>query len=167
MPMLELILTIGIFAIISVFLLELFLSANALQLKGKEMGKATVMAESIAEDIKGVADFEEGIQKRKFQKCYAKISRTKDGVCGIEDFQSTEKEGTELVYLLSLDENWKETDKKEVYQVVLIPSFLKESEGIMEDYEVCFFRIKGYASLFKKKSDILLYQLEFSKYRKK
>ena len=49
LPMLELIINIGVFAIISMFLLEMFLAANSLQQKAKDQGIAITKAETIAE----------------------------------------------------------------------------------------------------------------------
>ena len=55
MPLLELVITIGIFAVISVFLLELFLAANSLQQKARDTGKATILTDDNAENKK-IAD---------------------------------------------------------------------------------------------------------------
>ena len=67
MPLLELVITIGIFAVISVFLLELFLAANSLQQKARDTGKATIFSENIAENIKGAEKKEKAIEELGFQ----------------------------------------------------------------------------------------------------
>ncbi len=57
MSMMELVIAVGLFAIISVFLVELFMKAVSLQNKANELSKASIMCESSIECIKsGNAD---------------------------------------------------------------------------------------------------------------
>ena len=76
MPMLEMILVIGYFSVISVFILQLFLSANMLQSKAKDEGKAIVQSERIAETIKAANSFEAAKKECKLLE-YSKIDDKK------------------------------------------------------------------------------------------
>ncbi|MDD5936962.1 MAG: hypothetical protein PUC65_15600 [Clostridiales bacterium] len=55
LPMIELVLIIGIFAIISVFLVRMFMGTNRLQKEATDLSCAVIKAESIAEEIKNTA----------------------------------------------------------------------------------------------------------------
>ena len=53
MPMLELVITIALFAFISVLLLRFVTAANSLGREAEELGKAALVAESAMEEAKG------------------------------------------------------------------------------------------------------------------
>ena len=141
MPMLELILMIGVFAIISTFLLEMFLVANTLQEKAKDRGKAVLLSETIAETIKGSDNLEQGIQAMKLK--------------------SLDGQGTG--YGMYLDKKWNAVEQESAYLVRLCP--VDEAEEGLETYEVYVERSKGYTSLFSNSSRQEIYRLTFSKYR--
>lgn len=63
MPMLEIIITLGILTIVSVFLMRLFLGANSLETKAKDISKACILAENTAETIKAAASYESALQE--------------------------------------------------------------------------------------------------------
>lgn len=59
MPMIELILVIGIFAVISIFLVQMFMGTYRLQNKANNVSRAMIQAETIAEQIKNNASIGE------------------------------------------------------------------------------------------------------------
>lgn len=66
--MLELICTLGILMIVSVFVMRLFLGANSLETKARDVSKACILAETIADTIKGYPTVEEALQELKLQQ---------------------------------------------------------------------------------------------------
>lgn len=166
MPMLELILVIGYFSVISVFILQLFLSANMLQNKAKDEGKAIILTEKIAETIKSADRFEDAKKECNLLK-YSK----KDENNQIEEkiMDKLESATEESIYILYLDKDWKETKEEAMYSVVVIPSINAEFSLNMEDYDVHVYRLQDYTSLIHqddKEEELELYQLQFSKYRR-
>lgn len=92
---LELVLVTAIFAVVSVFILKIYLTADRLQSDAVAVSTATVRSESIAEAVK------------------------LSGVAGAaEQFDMEKKEG---YYILRFDKNWNRTEEKEKYQLVLVP----------------------------------------------
>ena len=81
LPMLELVVSIGVFAVISVFLLEMFLAANSLQQKAKDEGKAITKTETIAEMLKSadVAVCPENAVDEIKKICRLQVCHCKDG----------------------------------------------------------------------------------------
>lgn len=59
MPMIELILVIGIFAVISVFLVQMFMGTSRLQDKANDISRALIQAQTIVEQIKNSASIGE------------------------------------------------------------------------------------------------------------
>lgn len=68
MPMLEIVISVGIFTIISVFLLKMFISANTLEEDAKILTKAVLSSETIAETIKAEKNFEQAMSGLEFEK---------------------------------------------------------------------------------------------------
>lgn len=68
MPMLEIVISVGIFTIISVFLLKMFISANTLEENAKILTKAVLSSETIAETIKGEKNLEKAMNELAFNK---------------------------------------------------------------------------------------------------
>lgn len=52
MPMAELVIIVGIFAVISVFLMRLYMSADSLQSSAVDISRATIIAQTAAEELK-------------------------------------------------------------------------------------------------------------------
>lgn len=169
MPMLEMIITIGIFAVVSVFILELFLSANTLQNRAKDKSKAMILAETIAETVKSSKDFESAAKELGMDKTAGTLKKQKNGsyeVSQIEESKSKkESENTKesiTVYTCHFDENWKSVKEENTYSVILIP-YEEQVEGTtMKNYEVYIYRLKGYASILKERDSEELYHLNFS-----
>lgn len=163
MPMLEMILVIGYFSVISVFILQLFLSANMLQSKAKDEGKAIVQSERIAETIKAADSFEAAKKECKLLE-YSKIDDKKQIEKIIMD--KVENATVKRFYMLYFDMNWKESETESMYTMVIVPSVNTEFCMNMEEYDIYVFRLQGYASLFQQKDNEELYHLHFAKYRR-
>lgn len=162
LPMLEWILVIGFFAVISVFIIQLFLSANMLQSRAKDEGKAIMMSESIAETIKAAEGFEDAKKDLNFLEA-SKMEKIKENINLSGSKVIGEKEE---MYMLCFDKNWEESDTEVMYSAIVLPSTNKELGEQMEEYQVYVFRLQGYASLYHQKEQEGLYHLSFSKYRK-
>lgn len=91
--MLELVFITGIFAIVSVFLVRFYLTADRLQGKAVAVNSATIKAESLAETIKA-----EGLQQ------------------AVQRFQMTEEDG---LYIMRFDKSWNAVSAGEKYQIIL------------------------------------------------
>lgn len=164
LPMLELIISIGVFAVISVFLLEMFLVANSLQQKAKDQGIAITKAETIAETIKSADGFSEVETELGFTKMWGTMVEQEDGSYQITRLDQKEKKDTTVVYVLHFNEEWEPATKEDTYSVLVVPYTKTMQEGTVENYEVYVYRLKGYPSLLQTKNQIALFQLSFSKY---
>lgn len=162
MPMLELIFVIGLFVIISVFLLQLFLSANMLQSRARDEGKAIVQSEKIAEIIKAADSFEEAKKE-----CHLLEFSGIDEKSRVEKIimDQLKRAKGELIYTLYFDKNWEESTTEVMYTAIVSSSVNEEYSPYMEEYDVYVFRLQGYASMFRQKESEELYHLQFSKYR--
>ena len=166
MPLLELVITIGIFAVISVFLLELFLAANSLQQKARDTGKATILSENIAENIKGAEKKEKAIEELGFQTRYGKWNETK-GVYPIAAIRKEKQEGDTQIYIKYCDSKWKATKQKSSYSIILVPAKTKVKNKTIDTYEIYVYRLKGYVSMFHQKKNIELFHMQFLDYYEK
>ena len=164
MSMLELIINIGLFGIISVFLLELFLAANTMQCKAEDKGKAIILSETIAETIKSSAQFEEAAKELGLMEITAHISMQEDGTYQVTDLGTTQIEAeNQKVYILHFDKQWQSVSSEDTYSMILIP-YTKEIQGkILEYYQICVYRLDGYPSMLFKKGNVELFQLKVVK----
>ena len=163
MPMLEIIITIGIFAVVSVFILELFLSANTLQSRAKDKSKAIVLAESIAETVKSSKTFEEAVKELDLKQTVGEITQGKDGSIQINITDNSDGEkNTMIVYTCHFDENWMTTKEEDTYSVIVVPNEEQIEDKVMTNYKVCVYRLKGYVSIRGEKGSEELYQMNFS-----
>lgn len=96
---LELVLVTAIFAVVSVFILKIYLTADRLRGDAVAVSTATVQSESIAETVKL-----SGVQ------------------AAAEQFDMEAGEG---YFILRFDKNWNRTAEKEKYQLVLVPGDVK------------------------------------------
>lgn len=100
---LELVLVTAIFAVVSVFILKIYLTADRLQADAVAISTATVQSESIAETVK---------------------------LLGVEGTAARfGMEAGEGYYILRYDKNWGSTSGEEKYQIILVP---KETEHGLE-----------------------------------
>lgn len=68
LPMIEIVIVVGIFAVLSVFLLRMFVTADRLSSDAENIGKAVVRAQAAAETVKGSPDPEEALKNLGLQK---------------------------------------------------------------------------------------------------
>lgn len=119
MPMVELILVIGIFTIVSVLLLRMYFSANHLQKEAADFSRAVILAESIAEEIKAAESIKEAAK-------------------GHPSFQMQE-DGT---YLISYDKDFKETtEKKANYEICIIETKIQTKTGSLNRVQILAYQI--------------------------
>lgn len=104
--MLELVCITGIFAIVSVFLVRFYLTADRLQGKAVAVNSATLKAESLAETIKAV-----GLQQ------------------AVRQFQMAEEDG---LYIMRFDKNWDAVSSGEKYQIILQPQMAAQPESAQD-----------------------------------
>ena len=97
MPMLEIVITLGILTIVSVFIMKLFLGANSLETKAKDISKASILAQNIGETIKAAESTENAIKELGL----------------IED---TKQAGTYYQYY---DSQWKPQEEPGVYSMTV------------------------------------------------
>lgn len=172
MPMLEMILGIGIFLIISVVVLQLFLSANMLQSKAKDTGKAVIISENIAEAIKGTKNIEVAVQGLSMQMAAAKLEQQSDGSYHFSELnmapglseEAIKQSGQTVIYIVNYDKDWNIVSKEDTYCAILIPSEVEKENGRMLQMGIYVYCLKGYPSLGKRESHILLYHLQAEKY---
>ena len=100
MPMLEIIITLGILTIVSVFLMRLFLGANSLETKAKDISKACILAQSVGETIKIEASIEDAIKEL--------------GLVLVKE------DGISKVYEKYYDSSWKASVEKKAYTMTVI-----------------------------------------------
>lgn len=163
MPMLEIVITIGIFAVASVFILELFLDANTFQSRARDKSKAIVLAESIAETVKSSQTFEEAARELGINKTIAKLVQQEDGSYLVSEIdKSKETKDSITVFTGHFDEKWKAVKEEDTYSVIVIP-FEQQVQGkVMANYEIYIYRLKGYVSITGEKGSEELYHLNFS-----
>lgn len=130
MPMLEIIISIGIFTIISVFVLQLFLSANSLECKAKDISKAVIQSESMAEAIKASASVEEAIALAGYS-----MSAT----------QTLESEGQENTeYIIYLNRSWKQVKEPYYYTMTIHTTKLNSENGVLVEADIAVLKDKAY-----------------------
>lgn len=165
LPMLELIINIGVFAVISVFLLEMFLSANSMQKKAKDQGIAITKAETIAETIKSVERFSEVESDLGFTKMWGNMTEQEDGSYQIAGLSRSAKKDATVVYVQHFNEDWEPVTEEDTYSVLVVPYTKTMQEATVENYEVYVYRLKGYPSLLQKQDQVALFDMSFSEYR--
>ncbi len=99
MPMLEMIITLGILIVISVFIMRLFLGANSLETKARDISKACILAQSVGETIKSAESLEEAIKEL--------------------DLIRIEDNGEAKVVQSYYDSNWKECKEPKTYTMTI------------------------------------------------
>lgn len=164
MPMLEIVITIGIFAVVSVFILELFLSANTLQNRAKDKSKAIVLAETIAETVKSSETFEGAAEELGLDKTIGRITQQKNGSYQISKIdESNGVKDSIVVYTKHFDEDWNTVKEEDTYSVIVIPYENQVQGKVMVNYEVYIYRLKGYVSVMEEKDSEELYRMSFSR----
>ncbi len=112
--MLEIICTLGIFVVVGALVLKLFVGANSLETKASDISKACIMAESMADTIKGYSSIEEAMKEL--------------------DLNQVQDNHTTAVYERFYDKDWNPVKKKGRYRATLTVE--KQSLGNNDMYEV-------------------------------
>ncbi len=129
MPMLEIIITLGILTIVSVFLMRLFLGANSLETKAKDIGKACILAENIAETIKGADTIDIAVSELGLKKLHEKESKD--------------------VFVKYYDSGWKEQEEPSIYTIQVAITRKLYNYGTLFNAEVTVTKDKPYAVIKK------------------
>lgn len=164
MPMLEIVITIGIFAIISIFLLQMFLSSHALQEKSEDVGKSILKAENIAETIKSTSSIEQAVEQLNLQEAFISIEE-KENTYILNGIYREQMSGATKAYITYYDKNWKiqKEGEKAKYCGMIIKN---ETEKNLEEVDIFFFHLGSYALLNEGKRNTLLYHLYTANYKR-
>lgn len=164
--MLELITSIGIFSVLCVFILEMFLGANAMQMKARDKGKAVLLSETLAETVKSASSFEDALSEIGATTKWADIKKHQDGTYEISDFHDKQCDGEVAVYVLNYDKDWNTVNKSGEYSIIIIP-YEEEIQGQkIANYEMYSYCLNGYPSLLHKENHVKLFELSFSDLKK-
>lgn len=140
MPLLEVIIAIGMFSVISVFILQLFLSADTMEAKARDISKAVILAENAAEAVRGSASFEDAAVRIGLRK---------------------EREA-DAWYAAYYDSDWNPAEEKAAYCLAVVPSMTAEAAGTTTYVDIYVYRLKGY--LFDGGAQRELYHLAAVRY---
>lgn len=165
LPMLELVISIGVFAVISVFLLEMFLAANSLQQKAKDEGKAITKAETIAEMLKSADSLEAVAKELSMKPMWGEVKEQKDGSYQIANLTREQAEGMTQIYALHYDKDWNAVDKEDMYSILVVPYQMTVQDETIENYAIYTYRLQDYPSIFAKEETVNIYRLECGVYR--
>lgn len=143
-PLLEIIFTIGIFAIISIVILQMFLGADTLRRKAEDISRGTIAAETVIESIKGMDSIEEAMKSMGFSP-------------------GPEKEDFDENYILTLGENW-EKQEEEAFRISVDLKENRKAGGTLQDIQVTVIKKKPYG-LFGKGEALELLTLSTYKYQ--
>ena len=130
-PLLELVIVIGIFAVISVYILKMFMAADRLRGQAVATSKALVRAESVAEFIRSGG---------------TSVSEIIKSVC--DEFGATDENGTAVI---GYNKSWEKTDKKAEYMLKVTiggnadGTYSGEVSVVSgkDDTEYCHLKIRG------------------------
>lgn len=125
LSVMELVIAIGVFAIISTFLLRFFTVANRLSDEAREVSKASIKVEAVFEHIKAVG-----------------LSET------ASEFHYTESKDTAEAMLDEKLEAVSDTDAKAVYRILIDRVSEKDAAGALFSYNIKIIKIKNDAVLF-------------------
>ena len=141
MPMIELLIIVGVFAIVSVLIVRMFISTDRLQAKAVNISSSVMEVESIAELLKGSKSSED-----LFQQIGAK-----------------QVDGMQNSYIIYYDKEWNQS-KENIYNIILI-EHVQESivSGVLDTYQVIAYDKKNIESV--KENEIALCDITVKKYR--
>lgn len=109
--MIEIIIIIGIFSIISVFILQMFMAADSLQKKAVNTSKALIQVESVAEVLKGSDSFETAL-------------------LGLG--MSEETDENQMYYVMYFNDEWKQVQEAKAHAIQVVISTKTAEAGKME-----------------------------------
>lgn len=166
-PMLEMIISIGVFAVISVFILQLFLSGNTMQSKAKDISKGIILAENAAETIKGSKDLESAIQTLGLEKSNFTIKGEEKDERIADYIEIIEQSTSEAAYITYYNESWQQAEQEAAYGMLLLPKKTEMEYGTIIEADIYIYRRKPYISFQDKEGKELLYSLHIADYKEK
>ncbi len=120
MPMIELIIVIGIFVVISVFLVRMFMGTYRLQNNATDLSSAVIKAETVAEYIKNTASI---------------------GEAAIQ-LQMESYDNTSLNYCIYYDDDWNQTKSPSANIIVITSTITRGESGRMVSADISAFTCK-------------------------
>ena len=108
-PMIELVIVIGVFAVISIFLVRMFLGTNRLMNHATDISHAVISAESVAEQIKNTASIGETANL----------------------LHMVAYDNTSLNYCIYYDKDWNQTVEPSEHIIIVTSSIEKKTSGRM------------------------------------
>ncbi len=120
MPMIELVIVIGIFVVISVFLVRMFMGTYRLQNNATDLSRAVIKAETIAEHIKNTASIGEAATQLE-----------------MDSYDSTS-----LNYCIYYDDSWNQTKTPSVNIIVITSTITKGETGRMVSANIAAYTCK-------------------------
>lgn len=139
--MIEFVLMLGIFAIIGVIIVKMFLSADAMSKEAEDYSKAVIKTESIAERLKGSSSFQEVLDELGMEKI---------------------SDPDQLLYRTYYGRDWEPSDETGVYEIVIRLEYVPGSSGHLEQAEITSTRVKG--RKIGKETSVSLCRLSVSKF---
>lgn len=143
-PMLEMICMLGVLMVISILVLNLFIGANSLNHKARDVSKACILAENMAETIKGYQTLEEAVEYLKLQQ--------------IQDNHAT------AIYEKYYDKQWRVSKKPENYRVIVTVERQEVGKGRFYEIEILIKSEKKYPVIKNDTSNELV-SLHVSSYK--
>ena len=119
LPMIEIVIIISVLAMISVYIMRLFLFANSLQTDAVNTSKAVILSESIAEVLKSSGSFETTLLEYGLEK----------------------KEDMDNIYIMYFDNNWVEVLQAGSYAIEVKVATEKEGTGFMEIANITAYQV--------------------------
>lgn len=114
LPMIEIVIILGVFAVISVLIAKMFVSTDQIRSKAENISRAVLETESIAEILKG-----RDVSKTLFEEIGAKESQNTDSTYFIyyDKFWNTVKEDAKNVIIIHYTETDDEYGGMITYQI--------------------------------------------------
>lgn len=162
-PMLEIIFSIGIFTIISVFVLQLFLSADVLQKKAKDTSKAVIYAENIVEVLKASDSFEEAIELLGLKEEKGTIKQEDNNSYQLEVLGENSS-GDDIYYSAYYNRQWEVVEKRDTYSIIVVPYEVDSGNGIVTYVDIFVYRLRPYPTIGEKSQMNQLYHLKAAIY---
>jgi len=119
LPMIEIVIIISVLAMISVYIMRLFLFANSLQTDAVNTSKAVIMSESIAEVLKSSGSYEKTLLEYGLEK----------------------KEDTDNIYIMYFDNKWVEVIQAGSYAIEVKVAIENEGTGFMEIANITAYQV--------------------------
>lgn len=142
--LLEIICMLGVLMLVSAFLVRLFVGADSLRRKARDISKACILSESIADTIKGYQTMDEAMESLKLVQ--------------IQDNYST------AIYEEYFDSKWNSRKKPDAYRIIVTVEQQKMDNNRFYDVNIVVKNEKNYPFI---KNDVgnVLASLHVSSYK--